>query len=51
MSDYTKLKGVQNIDDSQLNNELQDNIIEFFDWALLNIGNYWFIFLFNLNKL
>lgn len=41
MSDYTKLKGVQDIDDSQLNNELQDNIIEFFDWALLNIGNYY----------
>ncbi len=41
MADYTNLKGVSDIDDSQLNNELQDNIIEFFDWALLEVGNYY----------
>jgi hypothetical protein len=41
MSDHTSLKGVTNIDDTQLNNELQDNVVEFFDWALLNIGNYY----------
>jgi len=41
MADYTKLKGVNNIDDTQLNNELQDNVIEFLDWGLLNVGNYY----------
>jgi hypothetical protein len=37
---YLNLKGFNNIFDSTLNNELQDNIIEFFDWALLEKGNY-----------
>ena len=41
MSNYTSLKGVTNIDDTQLNNELQDNVIEFLDWGLLNVGNYY----------
>jgi len=41
MSDYTNLKGVSDIDDAQLNNELQDNIIEFLDWGLLEVGNYY----------
>ena len=34
------LKGINNIFDATLNNELQDNIIEFFDWGLLEKGNY-----------
>mgnify|MGYP004001083959 FL=1 len=34
------LKGFSNVQDSTLSNELQDNLIEFFDWALLKKGNY-----------
>jgi|TARA_B100001094_G_scaffold97673_2_gene93733 hypothetical protein len=34
------LKGFDNVQESTLSNEIQDNIIEFFDWALLNKGNY-----------
>ena len=39
------LKGVDHIFDATLNNELQDNIIEFLDWNLMNKGNY-----FNVTK-
>ena len=34
------LKGFDNVQDSTLNNEIQDNMVEFFDWALLKKGNY-----------
>lgn len=34
------LKGFSHVQDSTLSNELQDNLIEFFDWALLKKGNY-----------
>lgn len=34
------LKGITNVFDATLNNELQDNIIEYFDWGLLEKGNY-----------
>lgn len=34
------LKGINNIFDATLNNELQDNIVEFLDWGLLEKGNY-----------
>lgn len=37
---YLNLKGFNNIFDSTLNNELQDSIVEFFDWGLLEKGNY-----------
>lgn len=40
MSDYLNLKGINSIFDTTLNTELQDNIIEFLDWALLEKGNY-----------
>lgn len=40
MSDYLNLKGIDSIYDNMLNNEIQDNIIEFLDWALLQKGNY-----------
>ena len=40
MSDYLNLKGFNNVFDTTLNNELQDNIVEFLDWALLQKGNY-----------
>ena len=34
------LKGFDSVQDSTLNNEIQDNMVEFFDWALLKKGNY-----------
>ena len=34
------LKGFNNICDQTLNNELQDNLIEYFDWHLLDKANY-----------
>ena len=34
------LKGFDSVFDASLNNELQDNIVEFFDWALLKKGNF-----------
>lgn len=37
---YLTLKGFNSVFDNTLNNELQDNIIEFLDWALLEKGNY-----------
>jgi len=37
---YLELKGFDSVFDSTLNNELQDNIVEFLDWALLEKGNY-----------
>lgn len=40
MTDYLNLKGIDNIFSTTLNNEIQDNIIEFLDWALLEKGNY-----------
>lgn len=45
MTDYLSLKGFNNIFETTLNNELQDNIIEFLDWGLLEKGNY-----FNVTK-
>jgi len=40
MSSYFNLKGFDNVFENTLNNEIQDNIVEFFDWALLEKGNY-----------
>ena len=34
------LKGFDSVQDTTLNNEIQDNMVEFFDWALLKKGNY-----------
>jgi hypothetical protein len=34
------LKGFDNVFDQTLNNEIQDNIVEFLDWALLEKGNF-----------
>lgn len=42
---YQSLKGVGDIFEQTLNNELQDNIVEFLDWGLLEKGNY-----FNVTK-
>jgi hypothetical protein len=40
MTNYLNLKGFDSVFDATLNNELQDNIIEFLDWSLLEKGNY-----------
>ena len=45
MPDYTNLKGFNNIFDATLGNELQDNLVEFLDWGLMEKGNY-----FNVTK-
>lgn len=34
------LKGFNSVFETTLNNELQDNLVEFFDWGLLEKGNY-----------
>jgi len=44
MPDYTKLKGVTNIADSMISTQISDNVIEFFNWGLLEAGGY-----FNVN--
>lgn len=40
MSDYLNLKGFDSVYENTLANEIQDNLVEFFDWALLQKGNY-----------
>lgn len=40
MSNHFDLNGISSVFDTTLNNELQDNIIEFLDWGLLQKGNY-----------
>lgn len=37
---YLNLKGFDSVFDTTLNNELQDNIVEFLEWSLLEKGNY-----------
>jgi hypothetical protein len=37
---YLSLKGFNSVFEATLNNELQDNVVEFLDWALLEKGNY-----------
>lgn len=40
MSDYTQLRGVTNFNDSELSNEIESNLVMFFDWGLVNAGAY-----------
>lgn len=40
MADNLNLKGFSSVFDTTLNNELQDNIVEFLEWSLLQKGNY-----------
>jgi len=40
---YYPLKGFDSINDHFLNNEIQDSLIEYFDWALLEKGNYFIV--------
>jgi hypothetical protein len=37
---FSPLKGFSTVFDATLNNEIQDGLIEYFDWALLEKGNY-----------
>ena len=40
MSNHLNLKGFDSVFSTTLNNEIQDNVVEFLDWALLEKGNY-----------
>lgn len=40
MSNYQPLKGISDIHEYTLNNDIQDALVEYFDWALIDIGNY-----------
>lgn len=40
MTTYQPLKGISGIFDATLNNDIQDGLVEYFDWALLEKGNY-----------
>ena len=40
MADEKKIKGIDNIFSATPNNEIQDSIIEFLNWGLLEKGNY-----------
>jgi hypothetical protein len=48
MANHLNLKGFNDVFSTTLNNEIQDNIVEFLDWALLEKGNYFNV---NLNEL
>ena len=37
---FSPLKGFSSVFDSTLNNDIQDGLVEYFDWALLEKGNY-----------
>lgn len=41
MANYLNLQGFDNVFSNTLNNELQDNLVEFLDWGLLEKGNYY----------
>lgn len=41
MPDYTRFKGVVNIGDAQLGNQIPANMIEFCKWGMLCIGGFW----------
>ena len=40
MGTFQKLKGISDVFEYTLNNDIQDGLLEYFDWALLDIGNY-----------
>jgi hypothetical protein len=48
MANHLNLKGFNDVFSTTLNNEIQDNLIEFLEWALLEKGNYFNV---NLNEL
>ena len=40
MSNTSPLKGFTSVHQSTLSNDIQDNLVEYFDWSLLGKGNY-----------
>ena len=44
---YQPLKGFTSVQNSSLSNDIQDTLVEYFDWALLEKGNYFNV---NLNE-
>lgn len=40
MAENTNLKGFDNVGDSTITTVIQDNLVEFFDWGLLEKGNF-----------
>ena len=40
MAEYTNLKGFDYIGDAGLSEQLKINLIDFFDWALMEKGNF-----------
>ena len=40
MPDYTRLKGVLQVGDNTLTSMLQDNLVEFFNWGLIDKGGF-----------
>ena len=50
MTDHLNLKGISSVFKTTLNNELQDNLIEFFEWSLLEKGNYFNVTLGELSE-
>tara|TARA_Y100000385_G_scaffold291390_1_gene369079 strand:- start:694 stop:1668 length:975 start_codon:yes stop_codon:yes gene_type:complete len=40
MGIFQRLKGISDVFEYTFNNDIQDGLIEYFDWALLDIGNY-----------
>lgn len=40
-AEWTRLKGINNIGDSLLNDQLATNVVEFFSWALLGVGAFY----------
>ncbi len=50
MANYLNLKGFDSVFSTTLNNELQDNVIEFLEWSLLEKGNYFNVTLNELSQ-
>lgn len=40
MPTYTELYGIENYNENTINSLIEENIVSFFDWGLLNIGAY-----------
>jgi hypothetical protein len=45
MPDFTSLKGIQRIGDSQLSSQLISNMVEFFKWGMLGVGDFYNVYL------
>lgn len=50
MANHLNLKGFSSVFSTTLNNELQDNLVEFLEWSLLEKGNYFNVTLNELSQ-